>query len=224
MYNNRIVDTGYIDPKEVVLNKNNWRRHPKHQKDSMDKILSEIGWIQDIIVNKTTGNLIDGHLRVEMALKNNESLVPIKYVDLTEEEEKKALITFDPISSMAETDRQLLDDLISSLQENIEYPEPQENNEETIKEKEQFSDLINDSKIALGINKYNPVESEWKGMPEFNMEDQTGFHHIIIHFDNETDFNDFSKTIDQNLTLKTKSTWYPKKYNANLKELGYESE
>jgi len=37
MYNNRIVDTGYIDPKEVVLNKNNWRRHPKHQKDSMVK-------------------------------------------------------------------------------------------------------------------------------------------------------------------------------------------
>jgi len=125
---------------------------------------------------------------------------------------------------MAETDRQLLDDLISSLQENIEYPEPQENNEETIKEKEQFSDLINDSKIALGINKYNPVESEWKGMPEFRMEDLRGFHHIIIHFDNETDFNDFSKTIDQNLTLKTKSIWYPKKYNTNPKELGYESE
>ena len=60
----------------------------------MTNIFNEIGWIQDIIVNKTTGHIIDGHMRADLAVKNKEKLVPVKYVELSEEEERQALITY----------------------------------------------------------------------------------------------------------------------------------
>jgi len=78
----------------------------------MGGVLDDIGWIQDVIVNERTGRLIDGHLRVELAIKRGEKTVPVKYVDLSEEEEERALATFDPITSMAETDRELLNSLV----------------------------------------------------------------------------------------------------------------
>lgn len=115
-WKNRIVRSGEVDPKTLVPNPDNWRKHPKYQEQTMAGILDDIGWIQDVIVNEHTGHLIDGHLRVEIALKNKEPLVPVKYVDLTEEEERKALVTFDPIAAMIETDKELLEQLIEQCE------------------------------------------------------------------------------------------------------------
>jgi DNA modification methylase len=111
-WENRITRSGMENPKNLVSNPKNWRKHPKIQEDAMRGVLEDIGWIQDIIVNERTGKLVDGHLRVEIALKNGESEVPVKYVDLLEEEEEKALITFDPITAMAEADKELLNSLV----------------------------------------------------------------------------------------------------------------
>ena len=111
-WENRITRSGMENPKNLVSNPKNWRKHPKIQADAMLGVLEDIGWIQDIIVNERTGKLVDGHLRVEIALKNGEPEVPVKYVDLSEEEEEKALITFDPITAMAEADKELLNSLV----------------------------------------------------------------------------------------------------------------
>jgi DNA modification methylase len=67
-----------------------------------------------VVENKRTGNLIDGHERVWQALKHNEP-VPYIEVDLSEEEERLALATFDPITYMAETDSAILDALLREV-------------------------------------------------------------------------------------------------------------
>lgn len=50
---------------------------------------------------------------------------------------------------------------------------------------------------------------EWNGMPEFVQEGKEPFSKIIIRFDNENDLHDFAKLINQKLTPKTKSIWFP---------------
>jgi hypothetical protein len=41
--------------------------------------LSEVGWVAGVLVNRTTGHVVHGHLRVELALSRNEPTVPVAY-------------------------------------------------------------------------------------------------------------------------------------------------
>lgn len=114
-YRNRIVGTADVDPTTLRPNPRNWRGHTSAQSAALKEVLSTVGWVTDVIVNKTTGNLIDGHLRVETAIKNHEKSIPVKYVELTEDEERMVLATFDPIAAMAEADEKLLQELVNSI-------------------------------------------------------------------------------------------------------------
>lgn len=51
--------------------------------------------------------------------------------------------------------------------------------------------------------------NEWDGMPEFVQEKKEPFAKIIIRFDSEKDLKEFAELIDQKLTPKTKSIWFP---------------
>lgn len=112
---NRIVGHAEVPPRELVPNPKNWRKHPKFQRKSMVGVLTEVGWVQDIIVNKRTGNLIDGHLRLELSIEKGMPFVPVKYVDLSQEEEDEILATFDPISALAQTDKTNLAKLVADM-------------------------------------------------------------------------------------------------------------
>jgi hypothetical protein len=104
-----------VDPAALVANPRNWRLHPEHQQEAVASVLDEIGWVQDVIVNRTTGFVLDGHLRVALAVQRQEPLVPVKYVELSEEEERLVLATLDPLSAAAEQDDEKLHDLLQGL-------------------------------------------------------------------------------------------------------------
>jgi len=114
-WRNRIVSHSIVNPKDLVANPLNYKDHPDYQKRIMSATLDEIGWIGEIVVNVNTGNMIDGHMRVFLALDNDELEVPVSYVDLTEEEEQKALATFDPIGNFAKENADRIKTLVSSL-------------------------------------------------------------------------------------------------------------
>jgi hypothetical protein len=113
---NKIVGAGEESPAELRANPRNWRRHPPHQHAALGQALDRIGWVAQVTVNRTTGNLVDGHLRVELAAARGEPVVPVTYVELTEEEEQLALATLDPIGALAERDGDALADLIADLE------------------------------------------------------------------------------------------------------------
>lgn len=110
-WRSRIVGHGEEAPDQLLAHPANWRLHPKAQQEALASVLSEIGFIQDIIVNQRTGHVLDGHLRVELALSRGEPAVPVVYVDLSEAEEEIALATFDPISTLAAADKEKLAEL-----------------------------------------------------------------------------------------------------------------
>jgi len=50
---------------------------------------------------------------------------------------------------------------------------------------------------------------DWHGMPEYVSEKQKPFANINVRFRNEEDLMEFAKLIQQPITKKTKSAWYP---------------
>ncbi len=114
-WRNRIVGEGEERPDQLLANPYNWRVHPKTQQAALEAVLDEVGWVQRIIVNRRTGHVVDGHLRVALAISRNEPTVPVLYVDLSEEEERLVLATLDPIAAMAVEDAEKLAALLEDV-------------------------------------------------------------------------------------------------------------
>lgn len=112
---NRITGTAEVDPSSLTPQELNFRRHPKRQRAVVADLLDTVGWVQDVIVNARTGHILDGHLRVELAIERQEPAIPIKYVDLDPAEEATVLATFDPVRSLAFYDHAALGELRADL-------------------------------------------------------------------------------------------------------------
>lgn len=115
-WRNRIIGYGEEAPDQLLANPRNWRIHPKFQQDALSGVLDEVGWVQDVLVNKATGYVIDGHLRVALAISRGEPTVPVKYVELTEAEEAKVIATLDPLAALAVADSEVLADLLAQVE------------------------------------------------------------------------------------------------------------
>jgi ParB-like chromosome segregation protein Spo0J len=111
---NRIVGHGEEDPTQLLANPQNFRRHNGKQLDALRGSL-KIGWVKTVIVNKHTGHVVDGHARVEEAMRQNLATIPVTYIDLSEAEERLMLASLDPISEMAYTDEKALESLLADV-------------------------------------------------------------------------------------------------------------
>jgi len=112
---NRVIGSGEESPEQLLANPANFRIHPDFQQQSLAGSIDSIGYIDPVLVNKRTGMVIDGHLRVALALRSNVKMIPVTYVDLSEDEEKLALLSLDPIAAMAASDRSKLDELLHQV-------------------------------------------------------------------------------------------------------------
>ena len=113
---NRIVGYGEEDPEQILANPWNWRIHPRDQKRLVSGALNDIGIVAPVLINKRTERLLDGHLRVVLALREGQKKIPVAYVDLNESEERAMLVILDKSSSMAGIDEEI-------YRENMEYIE-----------------------------------------------------------------------------------------------------
>lgn len=111
----RIIGEGAEAPDQLLANPKNWRKHTRQQKAAMLDLLKTVGWVQRVIVNKRTGNMVDGHMRVELAMEQSLPAVPVVYIDVSQEEEDLLLATLDPLGDLAETDAEKLEELLKEL-------------------------------------------------------------------------------------------------------------
>jgi len=111
----RIRELRRVKASELVANPKNWRRHPKEQSAAMRGLLNEIGYAGALLARELPDGklqLIDGHLRLETTPK---ATVPVLVLDVTEAEADKILLTFDPISAMAQADKAQLEALLATV-------------------------------------------------------------------------------------------------------------
>lgn len=114
-WESRIVGLEHLPPASLNAHPSNFRIHPIGQKEALSGSLGSIGWVQTVVMNRVTGRIIDGHLRVALALARGETTVPVTVVELTEAEEAQALLSLDPIAAMAETDREKMSTLMQMV-------------------------------------------------------------------------------------------------------------
>jgi hypothetical protein len=188
IWQNRITGYGEEAPDQLLANPKNWRIHPKFQQDALAGVLREVGIVQNVIVNQRTGFVVDGHLRVGLALREGQENVPITYVDLSEAEEALILATLDPIGAQAATDAAKLDDLLRDVT---------------------TGDAGVQALLARIHGDAPDVGELWQGMPEFEQEDHLGWKTLIVHFENEQDYEAFARLVEQAMTRQTKYIWYP---------------
>jgi hypothetical protein len=110
-----IVGYRLVPPDQLLANPANPRRHPNAQREALRASLRALGWIAPVVQNVRTGNLIDGHARIEEALSAGVAAVPVIDVDLSPEQEALALAVYDPITSQAMYDREALDSLLRDV-------------------------------------------------------------------------------------------------------------
>lgn len=67
-----------------------------------------------------------------------------------------------------------------------------------------MDDILEEEKTPRQI-----AMEEWIDMPEYVQEKQKPHAQIIVRFRNEEDLKKFAGLVEQNLTNKTKSIWYP---------------
>ena len=114
-WRNRIVGSGEAAPEGLLANPGNWRLHPRNQQAALAGALDTVGWVQQVMVNRRTGFVVDGHARVALAISRNEPSVPVLYVDLSAQEEALVLATLDPIGALATADEAKLNELLADV-------------------------------------------------------------------------------------------------------------
>ncbi len=107
-WDDRRTHTGYETAEDLAqwYNRDNWRGHPDVQRLATEESLDILGWVGAVKLNirGDIRTVIDGHLRIEIALlKNPEQLLPVDYYELTKEEEDFALTYLDTLTGEAET-------------------------------------------------------------------------------------------------------------------------
>lgn len=206
-WQNRIVGHGEEAPDQLLANPGNWRIHPQFQQDALAGVLSEVGLVQNVIVNQRTGHLVDGHLRVSLALRTKQPTIPVVYVDLDEAEEALVLATLDPLSALAATDAEKLEALLHDVQ----------TGEEAVQE--MLAGLAKSAGLFPDGTVVDDPFGEWRGMPEFEQDSAFGaVHSLKVHFATFEDIQAFAAAVGQTVTDSTKFIWYPKQEPENLKK------
>ena len=114
-WKNRICGHADVDPAALVANPDNYKAHPDHQRDALAQAIEHIGFVRSVTVSKRTGLLLDGHLRVALAIRDGQKKIAVEYVDLTPAEEKAVLATLDPLAELRELNQGALDILIAEV-------------------------------------------------------------------------------------------------------------
>jgi len=104
-------------PEELQSNPANWRTHPQGQTAALQAVIREVGWAGACLFNERTGRLIDGHARKQIPPELLvDGKLPVLIGDWTEEQEKKILLSLDPVAALAEADKAALQRLMAAVE------------------------------------------------------------------------------------------------------------
>jgi hypothetical protein len=110
---NRIKEHRRVRAGDLVPHELNWRKHPASQRAALEAIYKEVGFARSLLVYELPDGrlkVIDGHLRRDM---NPDMPVNVEVLDVNEAEARKLLLSIDSLASLAETDRDVIKELVA---------------------------------------------------------------------------------------------------------------
>lgn len=175
--------------------------------------IKEWGFTVPVLVDEDDG-IIAGHGRVLAAQKLGIETIPVMVAKGWSEAKKRAYVIAD--NKLALNAGWDLDSLKIEFQE---LGELDFDIELTGFDDGELSSLFLDREQGT-----TDPNAEWEGMPEFDQQDKQSFRHIIVHFENNDDVEDFARLIGQPVTDKTKSIWHPVQVRMDTESKRYASE
>ena len=101
----KLENVVWVDPKKLKPHPKNRNKHPKEQIERLAQILNYQGFRKPVVVSNRSGFIVEGHGRVEAALKNKWTTVPVCYQDFEDDTQEYAHLTADnAIALWAELD------------------------------------------------------------------------------------------------------------------------
>lgn len=113
-WRNRVVTRLDADPRTLVPHPDNYKAHPADQQQAIAATIAEVGWVGEVYVSTLSGRILDGHARVEEAIRSGQPTVPVAMVDCADEDdEARILATFNTLGQMATQDDGKLLELVN---------------------------------------------------------------------------------------------------------------
>lgn len=197
----RIVKLVRVKANELVPCPWNWRTHPEKQKQALQAVLEEVGMAGAALARRLPDDrlmLIDGHCRTEM-LGNKK--IPVLELDVTEEEAKKLLLSFDPLGGMAGVDKDALGSLCKSVKTGSKalaslFSQLKEDNSVKIDPNSLEMDIEDDGIEGEGSNKKEIENSHVRMIQLFcDTESLPKFQEYIMHLGKEYGTDNLTDTI-----------------------------
>ena len=114
-WRNLITESEQVNPLELTPHPRNFYTHPMQQRKVVNAAIAEIGYVDEIVVNRRTNRIVNGHLRVELAIGNGEATVPVAWIDCDEETETRILLFFDRIGELAKVEGERVKKLVAAV-------------------------------------------------------------------------------------------------------------
>tara|TARA_Y100000592_G_C5442932_1_gene304414 strand:- start:118 stop:768 length:651 start_codon:yes stop_codon:yes gene_type:complete len=194
---------------EIKPFQNNPRVHSELQVKQICKSISEFGFVNPILLDENN-TILAGHGRFLAAEMLKMTTIPTVKVTNLNDKQKKALVIADnkiTLNSVWDTDR-LWEQVKQLNAEGFDLDILAFDNNELLP--------MIDSNTVLDVS------GEWENMPEFVQGDKTPYQTIFVHFTCETDREKFADLIQQPLTEKTKTVWYPQQESMDTVNKRYE--
>ncbi len=182
------LEIKYVKPSELIPFVGN----PRNNENAIEPVkrsIEHFGFVNPIIARTSDNMIISGHTRWKAALKDELETVPVIFVEMSENDAKLYNLADNKLGEFATWDIPGLDTILEEL-----------------KLLDVDITIAGFADIEKGINDPN---EEWQGMPEFEQEDKTAYQTIHIHFKDKGAVEEFSELINQKITEKTRSIWFP---------------
>tara|TARA_R100000808_G_C2081379_1_gene105062 strand:- start:142 stop:759 length:618 start_codon:yes stop_codon:yes gene_type:complete len=177
------------------------KMHPRNPRSGNTEAIRESiehnGFYGTVIAQRSTGYILAGNHRWKAAKEAGASHIPVAWIDVEEEHAHRIMLADNRTNDMASYDEAGLAALLTELSESMGL--------EGTGYLQTDLDLLLD---GTAVGEIDPME-EWTGMPEFDMKDKTAFKSIVIHCKDQAAVNGLAKTLNQNITDKTRMLWFP---------------
>lgn len=188
----------------------NARTHNDAQVAQIAGSIREYGFTNPVLIDADSG-IIAGHGRVLAARQLEMAMVPcIRLSHLTEIQKRAYVLADNKIALNSGWDDELL---------KLELTD--------IGEAGYDLDLLGFTQAELTSlfleteHGETDPDAEWEGMPEFDQPDKNSWRQLIVHFECQSDLDEFSRLIGQRLTDKTKSIWHPEQIRMDTESKRY---
>lgn len=188
---NVAIDSIEFDPK-------NARKHGERNLESIANSLKQFGQQKPIVLDAEGKIVVAGNGTLHAARELGWKEIKAIKTNLSAKEARKFAVADNRSAELAEWDGEELVGLISSLEQlEAEWLGFTSSEVSRMRASFDFENVVED------------ISNEWEGMPEFSHRDLESKFKVTVHFKTEEDLLEFGRRMDQSVTPKTRSMWFP---------------